>query len=102
MNYEMSRSFDRELLMITLLTAVTIFIVVLLTFRSLAVPAILVLLVQCGVFITVTVVGFQGYSMLCIWNYVPAAYKILIELIYYYIKDILHKKYLHYKCVTSY
>ena len=63
MNYEMSRTFDKELLMITLLTAAAIFIVVLLTFRSLAVPAILVLLVQCGVFITVTVVGFQGYSI---------------------------------------
>ena len=47
-----------------------------------------------------TVKAVEG--MLCIWNYVPAAYKILIELIYYYIKDILHKKYLHYKCVTSY
>ena len=63
MNYEMGLSFDKELLLITLLTAVAIFMVVLLTFRSLAVPAILVLLVQCGVFITVTVVGFQGYSI---------------------------------------
>ena len=63
MNYEMGQTFDRELLLITLLTATAIFIVVLLTFRSFAVPAILVLLVQCGVFITITVVGFQGYSI---------------------------------------
>ena len=63
MNYEMGQTFDRELLLITLLTAAAIFIVVLLTFRSLAVPAILVLLVQCGVFITITVVGFQGYNI---------------------------------------
>ena len=63
MNDEMSRTFGREYLLITLLTAAAIFLVVLLTFRSLAVPAILVLLVQCGVYITVTVIGFQGYSI---------------------------------------
>ena len=63
MNYEMSLSFDGELLLITILTAVAIFIVVLITFRSAAVSAILVLLVQCGVYITVSVIGFQGYSI---------------------------------------
>ena len=63
MNYEMSRSFDRELLTITLLTAVAIFLVVLITFRSPVVPVVLVLLVQCGVYITITVIGFQGYSI---------------------------------------
>ncbi len=63
MNYEMSQSFDNELLQITLLTAIAIFVVVVITFRSAVVPAILVLLVQCGVYITVTTVGFQGYSI---------------------------------------
>ena len=63
MNYEMGQTFDKELLLITLLTAAAIFLVVLITFRSVGVPAILVLLVQCGVFITITVVGFQGYSI---------------------------------------
>lgn len=63
MNYEMSQTFDRELLTITLLTAIAIFLVVLITFRSAAVPAILVLLVQCGVYITVSVIGIQGYSI---------------------------------------
>ncbi|MBO4695999.1 MAG: MMPL family transporter [Lachnospiraceae bacterium] len=63
MNYEMSRSFDGELLRITLLTAAAIFLVVLITFRSPVVPVILVLLVQCGVYITITVIGFQGYSI---------------------------------------
>lgn len=63
MNYEMSRTFDRELLQITLLTAIAIFLVVLITFRSLVVPVVLVLLVQCGVYITITVIGFQGYSI---------------------------------------
>ena len=60
---EMESGFGREQLFITLLTAVSIFIVVALTFRSLAIPAILVLIVQCGVFITVSVLGAIGGSM---------------------------------------
>ena len=60
---EMESGFGREQLIITLLTAVSIFIVVALTFRSLAIPAILVLIVQCGVFITVSVLGAVGGSM---------------------------------------
>ena len=40
---EMESGFGREQLIITLLTAASIFIVVALTFRSLAIPAILVL-----------------------------------------------------------
>ncbi|MBR6273639.1 MAG: MMPL family transporter [Lachnospiraceae bacterium] len=63
MNYEMSLTFRKELLTITILTALAIFIVVLISFRSLVVPVILVLLVQCGVFITVSVIGIQGYSI---------------------------------------
>ena len=63
MSYEMEQSFDKELLLITLLTAVAIFIVVALTFRSLSIPAILVLLVQCGVYLTMTVNGLMGYSI---------------------------------------
>lgn len=63
MNYEMENSFDQELLTITLLTAISIFLVVAVTFRSLAIPSILVLIVQCGVFVTVTVSGLLGYSI---------------------------------------
>ena len=63
MAYEMQKSFDRELLSITLLTALAIFLIVALTFRSLAVPVILVLMVQCGVYITVTVTGIMSGSM---------------------------------------
>ena len=63
MNYEMSQTFGNEQLLITLLTAIAIFIVVLITFRSIAVPIILVFLVQCGVYITVSIIGFQGYSI---------------------------------------
>lgn len=60
---EMESGFSRELQLITLLTAVSIFIVVALTFRSLVIPAILVLIVQCGVFITVSSLGAIGGSM---------------------------------------
>ncbi|MCD7769066.1 MAG: MMPL family transporter, partial [Oscillospiraceae bacterium] len=60
MVYEMQGSFGGEMTFITLLTAAAIFLVVALTFRSLAVPAILVLMVQCGVYITVTALGLGG------------------------------------------
>ena len=60
---EMEQGFDRELLVITLLTALSIFIVVAFTFRSLVIPVLLVLIVQCGVFITVSAIGVFGGSM---------------------------------------
>ena len=63
MNYEMEQSFDRELLTITLLTAISVFSVVAITFRSIAIPAILVAIVQCGVYVTVTANGILGYSI---------------------------------------
>ncbi len=63
MSYEMSQSFDKEMLLITLLTAVAIFLVVAITFRSISIPLILVLLVQCGVYITVAVTGLRGLSI---------------------------------------
>ena len=63
MNYEMEQSFDKELLLITVLTAVAIFIVVLISFRSIWVPLILVLLVQCGVYITMSVSCLMGNSI---------------------------------------
>lgn len=63
MNYEMEQSFGGEMLLITLLTALSIFLVVALTFRSLTIPLILVLIVQCGVYVTMTINGILGYSM---------------------------------------
>ena len=63
MSAEMQGSFSGELWTITMLTAAAIFLIVLVTARSFIVPALLVLIVQCGVYITVTVVGWQGYSI---------------------------------------
>lgn len=63
MSYEMSRTFDGELNKITLITAAAIFIVVALTFRSVLIPLVLVLIVQCGVFLTITFIGVSGGGM---------------------------------------
>ena len=63
MSYEMQHSFSGELWTITLLTAAAIFLIVLISSRSFIVPALLVLIVQCGVYITVTVIGWQGYQI---------------------------------------
>ena len=63
MVYEMENRFEKEYLFISILTALAIFLVVALTFRNLVIPAILVLIVQCGVFITVSAIGVLGGSM---------------------------------------
>ena len=63
MVYEMAQNFDKEFLTVSLITAAAIFLVVLLTFRSVVIPLILVLLVQCGVYMAITAMGWQGYDV---------------------------------------
>ena len=63
MNVEMKDGFARELLLITLLTAGAIFAVVAITFRLLVTALILVAVVQCGVFLTITTTWVIGYHM---------------------------------------
>lgn len=63
MSYEMQQTFDEELLLITVLTALAIFLVVAITFRKISIPLILVLLVQTGVYITIFSSGVRGYSI---------------------------------------
>ncbi len=63
MNEEMARTFDGELNRITLLSAAAIFIVVALTFRSLIIPLVLVLIVQCGIYLTMAFIGLSGGGM---------------------------------------
>ena len=63
MSYEMQNTFSGELWTITMLTAAAIYLIVLIISRSFIVPALLVLIVQCGVYITVTAVGWQGYQI---------------------------------------
>lgn len=63
MAYEMSKTFHKEFNFITILTAIFIFIVVAIAFRSLIIPLILVLIIQGGVYATVLIIGLQGYSI---------------------------------------
>ncbi len=63
MAYEMQQSFPSEMNLITILTAVAIFIVIMLAFRSLTIPLILVLIIQCAVFITMGLASIAGTNM---------------------------------------
>ena len=60
MNDEMAQTFDAELNRITLISALAIFIVVVLTFRSLVAPLVLVLTVQCGIYMTMVFISLSG------------------------------------------
>lgn len=60
---EIHQTFQKEYLMISFITAFSVFLVVLLAFRNPTLPLILTLLVQCGVFITVTIIGLYAGSM---------------------------------------
>ena len=60
MNEEMAQTFNAELNRITLLSALAIFLVVALTFRSLIIPLVLVMTVQCGIYLTMVFIGLSG------------------------------------------
>ena len=57
MNYEMSNNFNYEMNKLTIITIVLIFLVVLFTFKSLIIPFILVLLIQCAVYILMGIIN---------------------------------------------
>lgn len=61
---EMRAGFSRELLVLTLLTILAIFLIVAFTFRSVLVPVVLVMTVLSGVYVNVFVSGLGGRSML--------------------------------------
>ena len=63
MALEMSKSFDGEMNLITVLTMIFIFVVVAFTFKSILIPIILVLLIQCAVYITMDTLTFAGGSV---------------------------------------
>ena len=63
MAWEMSKTFSGELNKITLITAGTIFLVVLITFRSLLIPLVLVLLIQTAVYATMVIINLQGQGI---------------------------------------
>ena len=61
---EMKRGFNRELLVVTLLTILATFLIVAISFRSLLVPAVLVLTVLTGIYVNVVFCGLGGRTML--------------------------------------
>ena len=63
MAYEMSKTFHSELNRITIITALFILFIVLLTFRRLLTPVILVLIIQCAVFMTMSVLNILHVDM---------------------------------------
>ena len=63
MALEMVETFSGEMNLLTVLTAAAIFLVVMVTFRSLAVPAILVLLIQSAVYATMVMINLQGMKI---------------------------------------
>lgn len=63
MQYELTLTFEDELMKITILTALAIFIVVLFTFRNIAVPIILVSLIQSAVYTTMFIYSVSGSSL---------------------------------------
>lgn len=63
MAYEMSKTFDNELNLITIITMVAIFIVVAFTFKSLIIPIILVLTIQCAVYLTMGILSIAGENV---------------------------------------
>lgn len=60
---EMRNRFGDEMLLVTLITILSIFLIVAITFRSLAVPAILVMTVMSAVYISVIVSGLNGHLL---------------------------------------
>lgn len=60
MAYDMSNSFNSELNFITVLTMIAIFVVVAISFKSILIPLILVLIIQCAVYITMGILSLMG------------------------------------------
>ena len=63
MAYEMSKTFNNELNFITVITMAFIFIVVAITFKSVLLPIILVLTIQCAVFLIMGILSFVGENV---------------------------------------
>lgn len=63
MAYDIKGSFNDEMNLITIITMISIFIVVAITFKSLIIPLILVLIIQCAVFFTMGIISLLGGSV---------------------------------------
>ncbi len=63
MAYEMSHTFGDEMNLITILTMASIFVVVAITFKSIIIPLILVLIIQTAVWITMSILALTGSNV---------------------------------------
>jgi hypothetical protein len=63
MAYEMSQSFGGEMDFITILTMLSIFVVVAVTFKSILIPLILVMTIQCAVYLNMAWLSLTGQSI---------------------------------------
>ena len=63
MAYEMSGTFDGELNFMTVITMIAIFVVVAITFKSVIIPIILVIIIQCAVYLTMGILSFTGENV---------------------------------------
>ncbi len=63
MSYEMSQTFDNELNVITIITMIAIFVVVVMTFKSITIPTILVLIIQTAVYLTMGILSIVGENV---------------------------------------
>ncbi|MCH5167001.1 MAG: MMPL family transporter [Erysipelotrichales bacterium] len=63
MAHDISGTFDKEMTLITILTMLSIFVVVAITFKSFIIPTILVLIIQCAVYITMSILSVLGGSV---------------------------------------
>ena len=63
MSNELSKTFKGEYLMISIITAVAIFVVVCVTFKKVFVSALLVCIIECAVFVTMSVMTVASFSM---------------------------------------
>ena len=63
MSNELSKTFQNEYLLISIVTAIVIFLVVCLTFKKISVSALLVCIIECAVFVTMSVMTLGNVSM---------------------------------------
>ena len=63
MAYEMSKTFSGEMDFITIITMISIFIVVAITFKSILIPLLLVLVIQSAVYINMAYLSLTGQSI---------------------------------------
>ncbi len=61
--YEISQTFDNELNFMTIITMIAIFVVVAITFKSLIIPTILVLIIQTAVYLTMGILSIIGENV---------------------------------------